>query len=172
MELRGYKHNSEIPLEGFEVTWPETFIDEPSRQYELLKDKYIGKQPPPIPLPSNNRDLWKQHKFSILARDEKQYREIGPQVAGNEHVEMKVLAHKLALLLRTPPSSGGLSNALDHMWGFLKKLASSQDKDLAIAAREAGSKDYLRKIREGANIHGVSYILESTALYELDCWHE
>ena len=154
------------------VLWPKTSASSPSRQYELLKDKYIGKQPPPIPLPSNNRDLWKQHKFSILARDEKQYREIGPQVAGNEHVEMKVLAHKLALLLRTPPSSCGLSNALDHMWGFLKKLASSQDKDLAIAAREAGSKDYLRKIREGANIHGVSYILESTALYELDCWHE
>lgn len=75
----------------------------------------------------------RQHKFSFMAHNPGQMRELG-QIAANGGlpVEMLLIQYrsKLVKLLRIQPSKGGLINALQHMYGFLKHSISSAQKVL------------------------------------------
>jgi len=77
------------------------------------------------------------------------------------------LAEALALALREPPSLGGIENALDHMWGFLKKEVSDEAKIAALAAKKRSPATFLSQIRLWATRQNIDYLLQSTALYEL-----
>jgi len=168
MVLRGYNHLSPLPKDSSDLKWPDTYIDPPQKQYELLKDKYLFKVDGPIPIPLDSRDLWGTHKFSVLARDERFYRETGPRVAGMSEGLDGGLASDLVKLLRLPPSHGGIENALDHMWGFLKGSVNTEEKSSVAEARDKGPAAFLGEIRRLSEHHGTNYLLQSTALYELN----
>lgn len=110
MVLRGYRHNSPVPLTAHHERWPTAYVDPPERQFLLLREKYRGREMGRIPLPKNAQQLWAQHKYSILARDPKLYQELGRRLAEGR-VPFVQLAQELIGLLRHPPSSGGLRNA-------------------------------------------------------------
>nr|MBP9599639.1 hypothetical protein [Desulfobacter sp.] len=67
MKLRGYKDKSPVQIQDNHGMWPDTFIDEPYVQILLLREKYRDKEPGRIPLPQNAQQMWRQHKYAVMA---------------------------------------------------------------------------------------------------------
>lgn len=115
---------------------------------------------------SSVQALWRRHKYSVLARDERGYRETGRAVARGE-IAIDDLRQRLDTWLSAPPSPGGLRNAVEHMWGHVAERAQTRRDDigddpyalLALVGREAARQ-------------GNDYLLEQTALTELFEWRE
>src|SRR5512140_704871 len=61
MALRGLVDKTPVTLRSGKGIWPEYFIDEPARQFQLLKHKYAHREMGRIPLPTNEQQLWSQH---------------------------------------------------------------------------------------------------------------
>jgi hypothetical protein len=164
MLFRGYHHRSPLPLIDGEIRWPEKFIDLPHAQFAILRGKYRGKEQGRIPLPSSARQLWAQYKYSVMARDPRLYRIIGPWLAaGDDQIRFRSLTGIVVRTVRRSPLPGRLLNGLDHMWGYVSHLA-----DRGAAAMEPYQ--LLQRTRILAHAGGIRYLLESTALGELGAW--
>lgn len=164
MRLRGYTHLSPLDRQTGRLRWPDTFVTPVHDQYALLGEKYRAREPGRIPLPRNAQALWAQHKYSVMARDVSAYQSIGRAVARMRRgAAVPAIAEDLALFLRTTPSPGGLTNALEHMWGHISKQAS--DEERRAARRSAGG--MLSVTCALAMRLQVDYLVQSTALGEL-----
>lgn len=169
MKLRGY--NEKSPLKDLMppefIKWPEIFIDPPATQFAILEQKYEEKGQGRIPLPQKSSQLWAQHKYSVLARDQGLYKEIGREVSKKKTVDFEreyffSLATLLAQTLKLQPSEGGVINALQHMWGHVSKNALTSPPETAEALFLA--------IQNEAKMQSEPYLLQQTALSELGIW--
>lgn len=164
MLLRGFSHRSPAPVLPVSP-WPDRFIDPPARQYAILDGKYTEKQKGRIPLPANVQQLWAQHKYSVLARDPVLYKRIGRETAVEKSPEYFTgLAELLVQTMCINPEPGTLRNALEHMWGYVSSARDGQEFDRADPAR------MIREIRKRSLERKVRYLLESTALSDLDAY--
>jgi hypothetical protein len=166
MTLRNYRERSPVtgPEEG--GGWPELFIDEPARQFEILREKYGEEENGRIPLPENVQQLWSQHKYSVLARDEKFCRGLGPELARGAGPGFSTLARMLTMILRREPPEGGIRNALQHMWGHLRDSVPGGSGDFG----SGQLRPFLEQIQRGAIETENYYLISSTALGELMAW--
>lgn len=96
MLLRGFKHESPVSFDG-DIEWPADFVDEPSRQFAILRRKYRGKEKGRIRLPSNTEQLLKDHALSLAARDINLSGKFGSKNSFSN------LSLDFSLLLRTSP---------------------------------------------------------------------
>ena len=104
MSLRGFNENSPVTTHTGKAAWPRIYIDEPYQQFQILAVKYLGKEQGRIPLPKNVQELWKHHKYSVLARDVGLYREIGRGVSKMDpYQDFSEYAKVVTEQLRTPP---------------------------------------------------------------------
>ena len=166
MSLRGYKHYS--PMFDLESAAPDRgnqkeyrYVDLPHRQFEILIEKYVDREPGRIPLPVNCQQLWAQHKYSVLARDPDYYKKIGPLVSTDNGRELfQRLSREFVELLTTPPPHGRLINALYHMWGYVSSFASNPNPGNDL-------KEMINAIRCLSLKHQVTYLVQSTALSDL-----
>ena len=164
MHLRGYQHHSPVTIEG-PPAWPVAYIDPPGEQFEILACKYTDKEPGRVPLPRNVQELWAQHKYSVMARDPQRYRQIGRSLVGSDdRSSMADLVAELVHTLRRQPPAGRLTNALQHLWGYVSHYEEAEpgpstDPAVLMAA-----------VRELTIRHSVTYLLHSTALSDLDAW--
>lgn len=166
MTLRGYTHHTPVRTRRHHATWPTGFIDCPARQFEILRRKYIDKDPGRIPLPKNAQQLWAQHKYSVMARDQNLYRRLGRQVAGmRARRDFAELVNILLVSLRTRPDEGGIRNALQHMWGH---VGTDADKHAGIGKWNLSR--LLKETRARAFRQKEIYLIHSTALGELASW--
>ena len=167
MNLRGYVDRTSVLLKTQYLKWPEVFVDPPVTQLSILAEKYKDKEQGRIPLPKNVQQLWAQHKYSVMARDAAAYKRIGRRVAssktGNGIID---LYQELVLLLRCPPGEGNLSNAIQHMWGYVSPYSSFVGKTI----ESKTTRSLLKEIQRLAFLHNVVYLKESTALSELQAW--
>ena len=162
MELRGYQHHSPLPVIEDNPVWPDTWISTAVEQFDLLADKQRDETSARIPLPVNTQQLWAQHKYSVMAHDPALYSQLGPEVAhGIYRHDMEGLAEKLVTTLRQRPSPGHLHNALQHMWGYIS------DAGTPVPQNDAA---LLQSIGKLAMQEQKSYLLNSTALSELQAW--
>ena len=114
---------------------------------------------------SNPSQLWSHHKYSILARDQRLYKEIGREVAAdNRRERMGSLARTLVDTLRRAPSRGGLRNAVEHMWGHVPDL---EPRGKVSSRTHAG---LLAEVQRRAMSSAEPYLISSTALAELAAW--
>ena len=81
MNLRSYVDRTPVLLKTQRLKWPEIFVDPPVTQLSILAEKYKNKEQGRIPLPKNVQQLWAQHKYSVMARDNTEYKRIGRWVA-------------------------------------------------------------------------------------------
>ena len=166
MALRGYTDSSPVLTRSQKDLWPSVYIDKPYRQFQILAVKYKDKEHGRIPLPDNAQALWRQHKYSVLARNPSLYETMGRQVAAAKlSADFSDLADKLTELLRSRPSDGGIRNVLQHMWGHVREEA---DK-----GRDVASWSPLKLIREiqgRARDGREPYLLQSSALSDLQTW--
>ncbi|CAG35459.1 DUF1722 domain-containing protein [Desulfotalea psychrophila] len=167
MSLRGYREKSPVSLQVNRDQWPENYIDEPFEQFAILQDKYEQKEQGRIALPQNVQELWRHHKYSVLARDVEAYKEIGRQVSGtNSNDDFAPLAMRLSKLLRVAPFEGGLRNSLQHMWGHVSELAITPQEEL----EQWSLKELLGEIQRRTLKYKEPYLISSTALGELMAW--
>jgi len=167
MALRGFIDKTPLRLRANAGVWPEEYIDAPSRQFDLLAEKYRHKAAGRIPLPANSQVLWAQHKYSVLARDPQRYRDIGHRVAGMQRCDgFGELALELTELLRTRPEPGQAMNALQHMWGYVSDYVPDAKRDPA----SMSPLSLLAEVQRLAMRHRQSYLLASTALSDLAAW--
>ena len=175
MSLRGFKEKTPVLIasnQGIsnEGAWPKKYLDAPREQLALLAAKYEKKEQGRIPLPKNGQQLWSQHKYSVMARDVNLYKKIGREVANTSSSDsaedFSALATLLTETLRTAPSTGGIRNALQHMWGYISDHISRSERNTE--AWSLGK--LLQKVQQGALENQEPYLLASTALSELKIW--
>ncbi|MFO7914213.1 MAG: DUF1722 domain-containing protein [Candidatus Krumholzibacteriales bacterium] len=166
MELRNYKHRSPVSFQEKEGDWPADYVDQPSRQFEILRAKYREKEKGRIRLPENVQQIWSHHKYSVLARDESLYRKIGRGLAAGSGPGFSELAEVLTEILRQEPKTRGIRNAAQHMWGHV----SDSTRRFGPGADSWPLRELLREIQERACRCEESYLISSTALSELMAW--
>lgn len=166
MNLRGYRDKSPVRTHSNKGIWPSVYIDEPYIQFKLLKEKYRNKEQGRIPLPNNSQELWAHHKYSVLARDPKRYKEIGQGVAADT-LSYKKLAIDLVELLRIPPEKGGITNAVQHMWGYVSDV---ENENITCDINICPLKKLLLLTQENVKKINEPYLSHSTALSELMVW--
>ena len=132
------------------------------RRFGLLARKYAGERGGRIPLPKSAQELWAQHKYSVLARSQSAYRDLGVRVSALPGAEVDELAVELVGWLRRPPADGDLRNALQHMWGHLQGARTGFERRSSATA--------LKRIQSAALDENNSYLLAQTALTELGAW--
>ena len=164
MRLRGYSDRTPIP-DGCRLRqWPDIFVTPPWVQYGLLRSKYIRRSRGRIPLPRSARELWEQHRLSVIARDRRVYRTMARRIARvREATPLTSIAEDLAILLRNDPPAAGLIEALDRMWMRVAKDATSSERGLGRRSPAAR----LRVIGDLAVRVNERSLLASTALSEL-----
>ena len=167
MALRGYNDRTPVTLNENINFWPKTYIDEPFRQFEILREKYRDKEHGRIPLPKNAQQLWSHHKYSVLARDVSLYKKIGKDSAGMKpDQDYSQLAELLTGLLRTPPSIEGLRNSLQHMWGHVSDYRPAPKGEVEFWSLSK----LLDQTQQRAMACQEPYLICSTALSELKVW--
>ena len=171
MSLRGYTDKSPVHTRGAKGKWPAVFVDEPCRQYLLLREKYRNRDGGRIPLPRTAQQIWSQHKYSVLARDANLYRELGRRVAAMKpDRDFSELANLLVDALRKPPPAGGLRNALQHMWGHVSRPTADSPPRAGRDPASWSPARLLAEIRRRNLIQPDPYLSVSTALGELQAW--
>lgn len=167
MSLRSYKDNSPVTTLTGKGKWPETYIDEPFMQLQILGLKYADKEQGRIPLPKSAQHLWSHHKYSVLARDVSLYKELGRKVSAmTPRHDFSGITLIVTELLRTPPPTGGLRNALQHMWGHV-----SGDPPVPKGGVESWPLSrLLLEVQKRAFAIGDRYLICSTALAEFKRW--
>ena len=167
MNLRGYVDRTPVLLKTQHQKWPDVFVDLPVIQLSILAEKYEDKEQGRIPLPKNEQQLWAQHKYSVMARDNAEYKRIGRRVASSKTSSAIFdLYPELVSMLRYPPGEGNLRNAVGHMWGYVSSYSSFDGK--TVESKTTGS--LLKEIQRLVFLHNVVYLKESTALSELPAW--
>ena len=167
MALRGYHDHTPVTTHSKKDAWPDSYIDEPFRQLQILAAKYLDKEPGRIPLPKNAQQFWSQHKYSLLARDVTLYKALGREVAVMKpQQEFADLAKRLSEQLRNPPPIGGVRNALQHMWGYVSDTPPAPKG----AAASWSLNRLLEEIQHRAMVSQEPYLTASTALSELQVW--
>lgn len=167
MSIRGYTDKSPVDMRAKKGVWPQTYIDDPWRQFHILGCKYDKKEGGRIPLSQNAQQLWRHHKYSVLARNEKLYRRLGRDVARmTPQDDFSELAKLLTELLRQPPSSGSLRNALQHMWGHVNDSSHIRKREIATWSQMRLLKEIQRITLETKD----PYLMSSTALSEFKAW--
>lgn len=168
MRLRGYADRTPVPC-GSTVRWPTTFVTEPGEQVTLLRRKYLGREPGRISLPRNAQQLWAQHKYSVLARSPVLHRRFGQDLARpRSRVSLGDVLRDLVLILREPPSSGGLVTAIEHMWGHVRTRATADERNQA----KTGAPEMLALTQSLALRLREPYLTASTALSELAAFRD
>jgi hypothetical protein len=164
MSLRGYVDRTPLITEETDPAWPSVFIDQPGDQIAILRNKYAGREGGRIPLPADAQQLWAQHKYSVMARIPEESGRIGRDLAAlGSRAALGDLAADLVQILRERPSEGRLANAVEHMWGHVRKHATPEE--VALAGTGAG--EMLRLTQRLALRERERYLVESTALSDL-----
>ncbi len=170
MELRNFNERSPVDMDANnQGTWPTIYIDPPGRQLDILREKYQDKEKGRIPLPQTAQELWRHHKYSIMARDIGLYKEIGRTVARmSPNADVSFLFQQITEKLRCPPSRGGIQNAAQHMWGHVARYYSDSRK--AVSGWSLCELfDHIQKLAVKTQ---EPYLMNSTAVSELKIWLE
>ncbi|MBN1472221.1 MAG: hypothetical protein JW925_10610 [Syntrophaceae bacterium] len=167
MNLRGFTDRSPVLIKTQPQKWPQVFVDSPTSQFSILEKKYVSKEQGRIPLPRNVQALWAQHQYSVMARDDAEYKYIGGWVAARKSGKgIDDIYPELVSLLRCPPAEGNLKKTIQHMWGYVFSFASIPGK----AIKRKTSRNLLKEIQSLVFLYNIVYLKESTALGELPAW--
>jgi hypothetical protein len=159
MKIRKYNDKTPVEIDSIKTKWPTRFIDNPAKQFEILKVKYKNKENGRIPFPKNVFELWAQHKYSVMARDYNLYKQIGKKL----NLDMNKLSLKLVKILRMAPPVKSLYNSVEHMWGYIVKKEINSKIDQNISFR-------INILIEEVFNQNIEYLIHSTALSDLLVW--
>ena len=107
--------------------------------------------------------LWREEKYHVMFYSQKHYNQI--RQAMREQQPYAVIAQLVSQALNETPTIGSMQNACQHMWGYFKKLASTNEKELyRKLLDERNFEQLLNFLRQLAKTYNVTYLLESRIL--------
>lgn len=169
MALRGYNHASPIQID--QITKNNKldklkYVDKPSRQFELLKQKYLQKnQCGRIPLPKNISEFWSHYKYSIMGRGYFYYQEMkhflnnckDDSIGRDDELIEQVLSY-----MEKAPTEKSLRNVVDHLWGYFKHVSSAEERKILENLRQNNPQAQLDYLYLLAQKYSQEYLLHST----------
>jgi len=168
MFLRSFKHNS--PLQFFGNTKDNylldnlSYVDLPAEQFGILTRKYSNNgQKGRIPLPKYGTDFWAHHKYSIMARGYQYYKEIQSFIKNKENFPIQQegeLILKIQNYMNFNFAEKALENTIQHLWGYFKKEATSEEKVYFFNVSDSITK--LKFLFTLAKKYQKTYLLHST----------
>jgi len=147
-----------------------SYVTLPGEQFALLRGKYEGREAGRIPLPGSAQQLWAQHKYSVMARDVQQYREVGRALARPDSPPDVVFADmvaRLVAILREPATPGGVQNALEHLWGYVADHVPPELRERRAVLLRDEPRVLLAAIWAEAVRQEIGYLLTSTVFSDL-----
>lgn len=167
MNLRGYVDRSPVLLKTGKLKWPDVFVDPPSAQFKILSKKYEHIEQGRIPLPKNVQQLWAHHLYSVMARDEAEYKYIGGWVTSRKSGKgIDDIYPELVSLLRCPPVEGNFKDTIRLMWNQVCSYLPIPKNEV----ERTTTQNLLKGIHRLAFRHNIVHLKESTALGELLAW--
>jgi uncharacterized protein YbgA (DUF1722 family) len=173
MLLREFKHNSPILISGDvggrKSTDKISYINVPNEQFIILDRKYSEKgQKGRIPLPKNGTELWAHHKYSVMARNYQYYKDIKSFMKDKEDFSIEqetLLFFKIQIYMNFEISESALENTVQHLWGYFKKDANSEEKEYFFNLLNSITK--LNLLFTLAKKYHKTYLLHSTIFADL-----
>ena len=170
MKLRGFGHRSPLIAPRESVKFP-AFVDGPEEQFLRLKAKYVEDgQGARIPLPRNGFELWAHHKYQVMARGYRCYKEIQAQMKDRPEASIQAqgeLAARLLEIFRQAPTQEAMRNVRDHIWGYFKNRVSDCQKTHYLEIRDETPMLVLAYLYELAKVYQERYLLEQTVFADL-----
>lgn len=107
--------------------------------------------------------LWREEKYAVMFHSQKHYNAIREQMrygaTFQEIQQLIVDAHSHT------PTEGSMRNALQHMWGYFRKIATPVEKEqYETFLQENNVASLLTFLRQLAYKYHVRYLQESTIL--------
>lgn len=108
--------------------------------------------------------LWREEKYKVMYFSQRYYNLIRELLKGNPSMEELESYIKEAYSLM--PTTGSKTNAYEHMWGYFKKRATTEEKKKFFALLEHAKDDKAIKIYlyDLAKKYKVKYLTDSTIL--------
>lgn len=70
--------------------------------------------------------LWAREKYRVMFHSQKHYNEIREALKGEfSYEEAEVMVNDA---LSVPPTKGSMMNAIDHMWGYFRKVCDEDER--------------------------------------------
>lgn len=127
--------------------------------------------------------LWAAQKYEVMAKGYRLYSEVRDQFReAKEEEDYAAIIHHLEKLEKTPFSKKGLMNTAEHVWGYFKKEAKTEEKDhffyLLYQCRELSEELSLQEPEAAELLHYITgtllvsypntYLKQSTLLKNRD----
>jgi len=168
MFLRGFKHNSPLQFSGNTkdnyLKDNLSYVDLPAEQFGILSRKYLNNgQSGRIILPKNGTEFWAHHKYSIMARGYQYYKEIQGFMKNKQDFPIQQegeLILKIQNYMNFNFAEKALENTIQHLWGYFKKEATSEEKIYFFNISDSITK--LKFLFALAKKYQKTYLLHST----------
>lgn len=114
--------------------------------------------------------LWEREKYLVLSKSQKIYKQIREYLKGEE-IHSEVVRKMIEEAKSLPENRMEVVNALQHMWGYLKKEAVSSEKESFLAllteyqAGKVKQQEVIDYLREMVRKYPNSYLQNSIIFF-------
>lgn len=114
--------------------------------------------------------LWRTEKYRVLAHSKQHYDEIRELI--KQDPSYTTVKDKINEALKITPTTGSMINAYDHMWGYFKNKATTNEKEQYLTLKQQFQDNQIdgtqiqQFLKNMAYAYEVQYLIESTALYK------
>ncbi|MGX7025057.1 YbgA family protein [Vagococcus hydrophili] len=111
---------------------------------------------------------WAYQKYFIMSHSQKEYLYIRQLFSTNNDDLEKKFNESILRAEQTPPTKGSLTNAYQHVWGYFKKSATSEEKEKFQALLNSlplDEKDIQRFCQKLSIQYDKKYLLQSRILF-------
>lgn len=107
--------------------------------------------------------LWREQKYNVMFHSQSHYDKVRGLMRDNASYEE--VATTIQEALEATPTAGSMRNAIQHMWGYFKKIATADEK--AQYKQLFQTDDFsqlLLYLKQLAHHYDVTYLIESRVL--------
>ena len=72
--------------------------------------------------------LWREEKYRVMFHSQRHYDQI--RRAMREQMEHEHIEHLISAALQQTPTKGSMRNACQHMWGYFRKKATPEERNI------------------------------------------
>lgn len=112
--------------------------------------------------------LWRKEKYKVMYYNQNQYNQIR-QLMRDQLDDVAVLKRVIRETYQMSPTIGSKKNSYQHMWGYFKKVATSEEKSdyqIYISDFEQHEMQLKELLINLSNKYNVSYLKNSSILFE------
>lgn len=111
--------------------------------------------------------LWREEKYRVMFHSQKHYNQI--RQAMRDQLAHDQIEQLISSARQQKPTAGSMRNACQHMWGYFRKVATSEEKnDYERLLKSGDIPKLLCYLQHLANHYNVPYLRESTILQHYD----